>query len=500
MSIGQLLITAGFVTERQIEQATRSQAQEDIYSLFVWTDGSVQVKSGPPPKEESDWPTDLASFNVTEVLAEVEQRRADWEPVIAGLGSLNEVIVACDGGQMDGLEERHELVLSALDGRSSLLDIAQRTSLGVFDCALALKDLYQWRMVGTAPTQELLKLACARVEEGEHRNAVVLLLSLIKRNDVHRIEDITTMGRLLAACKLRRKASEFLLTAAFARHSTEEQLKLASQAHGIAPRSRMVLAYYRDLLLETKAPESQLYPVACSLADVMIRDGWLEEALEVVEPFEVDSAPDASAASLRVRALCGLDRPGDAVEELVGLVERCPDEDTEQLVKLYEQILRIDGGRADIEEALEALQRSPKRVLPVAIAAGAAVVLGIVILFVLSGSGVDPEKLSAWASAVREKVAAGEPQAALGMIDASSEFGSTPEARRPAGLGRGRARTRPRQTRRGIPAAAQGSGGSLGRRRDRSGPRTLWAAERGTQRSACRRDHPGSVRRTQPSV
>ena len=427
---GQYLVAEGLATHRQIEEATDSQALEDIYSLFVWTEGTVEFREGPPGDDEQGEPQEPPTLDIDEVLAEVKERKPDWQPILNSLGSLNEVLVAQGDGRMLDLEAHHQRVLDAVDGQSSLLDLAHHTMLGLFDCAHAVKDLFEWRMVGVAPTQGLLSMARDRVKNGDRRKALALLNTLIKRDDLVDIKDICKTAELLSRCKEKLLASEFLLTSAYARDSLDDRVELASQASRIATRSVKVLAYYRDRLLEAESPTEHVRDVSCSLADVMIRDGWVEEALEVLKPFPVVTEADCAAASLRVRALCKLGRNDEAVEQLLAMAELNKTEDKRaQLHLIYQQILRIDGTRSDIEAALQSFD--DKRKLPwIPIAAGAAVVVLLGLWLLFSDGGVDQERYQEWTKGVRAKMNAGEMAAAMSILDEGDlEFGRLAETR-----------------------------------------------------------------------
>lgn len=427
--LGQVLVREGLVTLEQIEETARSQALEDIYSIFVWTEGTFDFHEGPPSDTQRQSLEPMHEFAASEILEEVERREPEWGPVLERIGSLDEILTARAGAESVDLEDSHRIVLDALDGTTSLVDLSKSTMLSLFDCARAVKQLCDRGLVSIAPPEDLLDLARAKLADGERQRAVVLLTTLTRRKGLEDPELVRGAADLLAACKENRTAAEFLLSRAMSSEFMEERLELARAAHRLSPRSSKVLSFLRDRLLESAADEEELRTVSCDLADALVDSGWNEEALDVIAALSTTDAAESGVVQRRVRILCKLERPEEAVWELTELASLCKEQDkSDHLARVYEQILRIDGTRDDIAAELKGLRRSKRGKLQIWLPVGAVLLVVGVGGFVWYRDAAETEALRDWVSLVRQKIVSGDPDGALQLLESGADYSGSQEA------------------------------------------------------------------------
>ncbi len=428
--LGEILVRAGFATTEQIDEAVTAQALEDVYSLFVWTNGTTVFHPGPPKAEDCERLSAAPTFDIRSVLREVGRRDPEWQTVLEKLGGPDDIIVKRDNPPPVPLEERHAGVMQILaEGERSLRELALATATSLFDCAKVVKDLCDWKMVKAASPSEMLLLARSRVEQGDSKRAAVILRSLVKCQDPGDTAAARAIVDLLVSCNEKSTAAELLVKASHSATVTEERLALAREAHRCDPRSVPALRYLRERLADVGVAGDEMLSVCCALAEGLIRDGWLAEALEVVAPFKAQSAEDTAAVSIRVRVLCKLDRPQDAVDELLKLTKLCRGAGRrEALAKLYQQVLRIDPKRSDIVILLKRLRQ--RRFTPVLRGGIAIVVLAAAALFGISYY-LDEQaerQFESWSGKIRKLIGAGDPQAALRVYLEGAEFLEDPRA------------------------------------------------------------------------
>ncbi|HEY8231813.1 MAG TPA: DUF4388 domain-containing protein [Vicinamibacteria bacterium] len=81
--LGEILIADGLLTEPQLMQTLRGNAEAHLYDLFLWGDGRFDFDDERPPEPE---PTDLR-IDLKQVLDEGRHRRERWSELRSRFGS-----------------------------------------------------------------------------------------------------------------------------------------------------------------------------------------------------------------------------------------------------------------------------------------------------------------------------------------------------------------------------------------------------------------------------
>jgi outer membrane protein assembly factor BamB/tetratricopeptide (TPR) repeat protein len=375
LTLGQLLVREGLVTQQAVEDVAYYQAAEDLYSLFTWRDGTFEFFKGPcTDPEHLELLKVLPRFEGTLILLEVARRSDEWEPILETLHSVDELIVMLRDRGDEAMQDNHLLVLESVDGHRTIRELAETTLLSLFDCARAIRDLHRWGIVGLAVPEEILETARSHIDHNKSKRAVAILRALLQREDPIEPDVVREVAALLHRCGEMSMAGQGLVDAARKCSDPAVARELVREAYRLDPRSIDALGLLLEHLLMAGEEGEELHEVSCALADAFTEQGRSEEALEVIALLET-SAPDNSSALIRkARILQRLGRGEDAIEELLRLAEKHKAEGrVDRLALIYEQVLKIDFRRKDVAKALRALRTSAlQRRLRLAGLAGAA--------------------------------------------------------------------------------------------------------------------------------
>jgi|KBSSwiStaDraftv2_1062776.scaffolds.fasta_scaffold130118_2 hypothetical protein len=139
--LGRLLVQRGLVTEERVAAVLRHKAEETIYSLFLWTDGTFEFHEGElPPSEQV-----RIKVQVEEVLLE-GVRRYDTARKIREILPDNDLVIAKTAVALpaDIAGKRFPArIYGLIDGRRTLADIILEAHSSEFNVCQVLYILVQ---------------------------------------------------------------------------------------------------------------------------------------------------------------------------------------------------------------------------------------------------------------------------------------------------------------------------------------------------------------------
>ncbi len=140
--VGELLVANGFITHEDLSGVIRFQIEEAIYHLFTWSRGSFFFEVD----ERPEFADILVSINPESLLLEAARRIDEWSLVEKKIPSLDllfevEHIRLRESGVE--LTSEQEVVITLLDGKHTVQEIADDTGIGEFDVGKALFGLIQ---------------------------------------------------------------------------------------------------------------------------------------------------------------------------------------------------------------------------------------------------------------------------------------------------------------------------------------------------------------------
>jgi hypothetical protein len=145
--LGMLLISAGYVTQRDIVDSVRVDFLETVYGLFAWSDGLFHFEPNQlPPEDAITVPIDLEN-----IILEGSRRVKEWERLQDELPDLNMALKFTDRPQAQlrhiNLSVDEWRVISYINPRNSIKRIAQRIGMDDFQIRKLIYGLIQAGLV-----------------------------------------------------------------------------------------------------------------------------------------------------------------------------------------------------------------------------------------------------------------------------------------------------------------------------------------------------------------
>ena len=139
---GELALDQGkFVGARLTEEDAPSTVDEALDVAVLLIDGT----GGTFSVVEEEWVGGPLSLTADELVKAVERRRKEWAAVVDALGSLDESLLIAsalpDGTEHITISADQWRLLSLLDGRRSVQDVARDAAASVYATAVALADM-----------------------------------------------------------------------------------------------------------------------------------------------------------------------------------------------------------------------------------------------------------------------------------------------------------------------------------------------------------------------
>src|SRR5436305_7657415 len=139
MLLGKILVMIDVISEEELVRLMRLKAEEEIYDIFLWTEGDFQFLDDELPKQELI----PLKVDVTGIIMEGTRRVDEWVRIREVIP--NEVVVPVLEKPIPedvDLEEVQEPVVRAIDGKRSIADIVLESRSSAFRvsetlCALA---------------------------------------------------------------------------------------------------------------------------------------------------------------------------------------------------------------------------------------------------------------------------------------------------------------------------------------------------------------------------
>ncbi len=360
--LGELLVREGLVARTDLDEVLELQAAEDLFALFTWQHGTFEFFRS----ERADALTPPAfqgcpEYEINSLLLEVARRADEWQRILDGIQSLDDVPQRGSAPSDAGLgDEIHQALLAGVDGRQTYRQIADQTTYGLFECARAARELVAAGCIEPLAPNELVGLARTFAEDGEPQRAVVMLQTLDDRGIDLEPAVVGEVASVLEHVGERRLASARLLQAAQKSASASEALQLSREAARLAPHDAAALHFLRSVLLaHDTADGRELHQVTLDLLDALIDADLLPRAMQILAECLADDEADIGLLVRRARAQQKANDEEGAVDTLVQLAEAHASAGArDKAVDSYLAALRLDGSRKDIARTVAAMRRT----------------------------------------------------------------------------------------------------------------------------------------------
>jgi hypothetical protein len=145
--LGMLLISAGYITQKEIVTAIRAETLEVVYGLFTWSDGLFHFEPNQLPSEG----TIGVAVDLENLILEGSRRVKEWEQLQDELPDLNKALRFTDRPQAQlrnvNLSVDEWRVISYINPRNSIRRIAQRIGMDDFQIRKIIYGLLQASLV-----------------------------------------------------------------------------------------------------------------------------------------------------------------------------------------------------------------------------------------------------------------------------------------------------------------------------------------------------------------
>lgn len=133
--LAQALVNHNIVGRDELQKLLQAHVEESVYGLFGWPDGEFRFEQGQKP--EPDTPMMPTHVPVEHLIMEGVRRIDEWGRIKDRIPSSDMVVRFVDqpGEKAKGIQLAPEewRVFARINGRDTLLDIAQKTGLSEFD-------------------------------------------------------------------------------------------------------------------------------------------------------------------------------------------------------------------------------------------------------------------------------------------------------------------------------------------------------------------------------
>ena len=136
--LGKILVMIGAIREEELADLIRLKAAETIYDIFLWEEGSFAFIDGDIPALSMV----PISSDVTGIVMEGLRRYDEWQRIKSRITSLRQVPSVLIPVE-EGLNDREKMILSAVDGKRSIDQIAMATHNPDFHVAKFVFDLLE---------------------------------------------------------------------------------------------------------------------------------------------------------------------------------------------------------------------------------------------------------------------------------------------------------------------------------------------------------------------
>ena len=139
--LGELLVSGGFINDKDLQHYIRIQIEEAIYHLFTWSRGNFFFEADEMPEADI-----TVSINPDSLLLEAARRVDEWSQIEKKIPSLD-LVFEVDHERLGSAEvdlKPEQLKIAAMfDGTRSVQEIADEISLDEFDVGRTLYGLIQ---------------------------------------------------------------------------------------------------------------------------------------------------------------------------------------------------------------------------------------------------------------------------------------------------------------------------------------------------------------------
>lgn len=360
--LGEMLVADGLLQQEQIDEIAGMQVSGDLFALFTWRHGTFEFWKGEITDPELRAQFDVCpEFEVSSLLLEVARRSDEWESIYGAISSLDEVPMRlAEVAEGTELDDAGQALVHGADGRATYRQIAEQTTLGLFEVARVARDLVRNGILGSISDADMVAAAESEAEAGHQKNALMLLQTLRDRPGDREVETVRGMVTVLNKAGERRLAGNLLLELAQLQSDPDLALALAREARELAPHDAGTISFLRTTLIAHVAPDSpELEQCTVDLLDALLEEDRLDTAMEIIADARATGTMRPPILLRQARALQKQRNPEAAASAMFELAEIYVQQgDRQRAIEAYQAILRMDRSRKDVQKLLRQIRQT----------------------------------------------------------------------------------------------------------------------------------------------
>jgi hypothetical protein len=134
--LGKILVMINAIAESDLLRLMRKKAEESIYDVFLWTEGSFEFVDGDLPDQKMV----PLSLDVTGIVMEGMRRYDEWQLIRQRVPDSTVVPDIVRTLEIDKLGDREKLIIPYIDGQRSIEEIALQTHNAEFVVSKLVAD------------------------------------------------------------------------------------------------------------------------------------------------------------------------------------------------------------------------------------------------------------------------------------------------------------------------------------------------------------------------
>ncbi len=358
--LGQVLVATGKVTQESLDRILTIQVDEEIYELFRGQGGTFEFADCDVPSLLRRNSHRLRPLAVEHVVFEAARRLDEWAEIERVIPSIDGLYLAACTPDSVGDDAIARTILTKLDGRHTVRDVADTMLDSPFQIAKVLARLVEEGRARAATREELHVTARELLTEGQKTRAQRLLHRLAQMSpepsslDAQLAELFKMAGDGKSAAQVRIKIAA-VARAESKPDAARQELETALKEWPGAPAVLQPLVAVLQELGDTETELARLRELGNILAESGATDASLASMERILElaPDDADARRIYSDLCLRAHLK---EKAVEVLEKDIARLRR--DGRLAELPALYKRILTIDPGRKDIKRALAVATRT----------------------------------------------------------------------------------------------------------------------------------------------
>jgi outer membrane protein assembly factor BamB/tetratricopeptide (TPR) repeat protein len=369
--LGEVLEEMGVVSAADIEDAVRTQIEEEIYNLFIWKEASFEFIEGPPAPTQDAAPARV-TFNVNSLIMEAQRRADEWNYIRGLVPSLDEIYKPTD--RMPDAVVTDEVfhlpfaprVLELLQGgRKNVNEVIDASHAAKFEACKILAILLEQGAIEPVTIGDLQAFAQEASAKGDHQQAAKYLSRVVDLGGATPAVNMS-LGYALEALDEPERASLYFKAAA------ESYVEAMEPKHAFDAYQRIARALPTDL-----AAVSQMVEIACTHDEILgpnrhevteagrvlaacLRElGRLPAAIQILNSLTQANPQDIPLRNMLVQAYQDSGMLNEAMVELEAMADFCAEQKNwDEAIRCLRRVIAIDRNRQGVLKKIEAYTRA----------------------------------------------------------------------------------------------------------------------------------------------